>query len=207
MLKRTAIVLVVVSAVVALVFVTFGRNKRVLTPSVVSTPSDDDSKNPAIEDTTAADADRLISSGKALPAPAFSAGTWINSEPLKIDAMRGRVVLIEFWTFGCSNCRNTLPAVKKLNERYGEHGLTIIGVHSPEFDSERNEANVRREVSSLGVRYPVVTDNDYATWKAYGIEAWPTTLVVDKQGRIRWRHVGEGMYDETEDVVKKLLAE
>jgi thiol-disulfide isomerase/thioredoxin len=140
-------------------------------------------------------------------APELSAGDWINSEPVKLSDLRGRVVLIEFWTFGCYNCRNTLPFIKDWNTRYRDKGLTIIGVHSPEFDEEKDVENLRRQVASLGIRYPVVTDNDYKTWKAYNVEAWPTTFLLDKQGRIRWMHVGEGAYDETEQLIQKLLAE
>jgi thiol-disulfide isomerase/thioredoxin len=124
---------------------------------------------------------------------------------LTLKKLRGRVVLIEFWTFGCYNCRNTLPDVKRWDERYREKGLTIIGVHSPELEEERVIDNVRRETASLGIRYPVVTDNDYATWKAYNVEAWPTVFILDKEGRIRWTHVGEGAYDEAESVIQELL--
>lgn len=154
-----------------------------------------------------ASSDDLVPESKSPAAPEFAAGTWINSEPMTLKSLRGRVVLVEFWTFGCYNCRNTLPSVKQWDTRYRENGLTIVGVHSPEFAEEKKLENVRREVSSLGIHYPVVTDNDYATWKAYNVEAWPTIFVLDKSGRIRWTHVGEGAYDETEQVIKKLLAE
>ena len=140
-------------------------------------------------------------------APALAHGDWINSEPLKLEDLRGRVVLIEFWTFGCINCRNTLPAVKSWNDRYREKGLTVIGVHSPEFAEETIVENLRRQVVSLGINYPVVSDNDYQTWNAYNVHAWPTMFLLDKQGRIRWKHVGEGDYDETERLIQKLLAE
>lgn len=140
-------------------------------------------------------------------APELTPGDWINSEPLTLKDLRGRVVLIDFWTFGCSNCRNTLPFVKRWDDRYREKGFTVIGVHSPEFDDERKVENLRREVASLGIRYPVVTDNDYRTWDAYNVAAWPTIFLLDKQGRIRWRHVGEGGYDEAERIIQKLLAE
>ena len=146
-------------------------------------------------------------SSESANAPELATGEWINSEPLKLNELRGRVVLIEFWTFGCINCRNTLPFVKSWADRYREKGLTVIGVHSPEFDEERNVEHLRREVTSLGIRYPVVTDNDYQTWSAYHVEAWPTTFLLDKQGRIRWMHVGEGDYDKAERLIQKLLAE
>ena len=151
--------------------------------------------------------DVLIPARKATSAPAFEKGTWINTEPLELKELRGRVVLVEFWTYGCYNCRNTLPTVKNLDARYRERGLTVVGVHTPETGSERNLDNVRNQVRKLGITYPVVTDNNGDTWRAYDIEAWPTIVVLDKQGRIRWTHIGEGMYDETEGVIKKLLAE
>src|SRR5437773_12344741 len=110
----------------------------------------------------------------------FAAGTWINSEPLTLKSLHGRVVLIEFWTFGCYNCRNTLPFVKRWHESYSDKGLTIVGVHSPEFAGERNIDNVRREVGSLGIKYPVVTDNDYETWKR------SEERRVGKESRARW---------------------
>ena len=117
------------------------------------------------------------------------------------------MVLIEFWTFACYNCRNTLPTVKKWDAQYRDKGLTIVGVHTPETDLENNVDDLRRQVAALGIKYPVVTDNDYSTWKAYGVEAWPTLFLLDKQGRVHWTHVGEGAYDETEQVIKKLLVE
>jgi thiol-disulfide isomerase/thioredoxin len=148
-----------------------------------------------------------IESSESATAPELATGNWINSEPLKLQDLRGRVVLLEFWTFGCYNCRNTLPFVKRWDDHYRDKGLTVIGVHSPELGNERNIENVRREVSSLGIRYAVVTDNDYETWRAYNVEAWPTIFLLDKQGRIRWMHVGEGAYDEAEQTIQKLLAE
>ncbi|MGI8898086.1 MAG: redoxin domain-containing protein [Pyrinomonadaceae bacterium] len=151
--------------------------------------------------------DSLVAGNESPTAPEFAPGTWINSEPLSLKGLRGRVVLVEFWPFGCYNCRNTLPSVKKWDTRYRDKGLTIVGVHSPEFDSEKKIENVRREVASLGIRYPVVTDNDYETWRAYKVEAWPTIFVLDKSGHVRWTHVGEGAYEETERVIQKLLAE
>jgi thiol-disulfide isomerase/thioredoxin len=150
---------------------------------------------------------KITEETKAPTAPELSHGLWINSEPLTLESLRGRVVLIEFWTFACYNCRNTLPIVKKWDAQYRDKGLTIIGVHTPELDYESNIDNLRREVAALGIKYPVVTDNDYSTWKAYGVEAWPTVFLLDKQGRVRWTHVGEGRYDETEEAFKKLLAE
>ena len=149
----------------------------------------------------------LVTENRAPVAPEISGGQWINSEPLTLKALRGRVVLIEFWTFACYNCRNTLPMVKIWDSRYRDKGLTIIGVHTPELDIERNIDSLRHEIAALDIKYPVVTDNDYSTWKAYRVEAWPTIFLLDKQGRVRWTHVGEGAYAETEEVIKKLLVE
>jgi thiol-disulfide isomerase/thioredoxin len=149
----------------------------------------------------------LTEETKAPAAPELASGTWINSEPLTLKNLHGRVVLIEFWTFACYNCRNTVPTVTKWDAQYRDKGLTIIGVHTPETDLENNINDVRREVAALGIKYPVVTDNDYLTWNAYQVEAWPTLFLLDKQGRVRWTHVGEGYYDEAEEVIKKLLAE
>jgi thiol-disulfide isomerase/thioredoxin len=146
-------------------------------------------------------------SSESTTAPDLAAGDWINSEPLKLKDLRGRVVLIDFWTFGCYNCRNTLPFIKGWHDRYRDKGLTVVGVHSPEFDYEKNLENLRREVASLGIHYPVVSDNDYQTWDAYNVAAWPTLFLLDKQGRIRWMQLGEGDYDEAEQLIQKLLAE
>ena len=151
--------------------------------------------------------DVFIAARRAPNAAEIGSGTWLNSEPLNLEALRGRVVLVDFWTFGCYNCRNTLPTLKRLNAKYADKGLTIVGVHAPESDYEKNMENVRREVQELGIKYPVVTDNDYQTWRAYNVQAWPTVVILDKQGRIRFTHIGEGMYEQQEQIIQKLLAE
>ncbi|MDQ1639467.1 MAG: hypothetical protein QOF62_2806 [Pyrinomonadaceae bacterium] len=185
--KNMLIGLVVGIAIVAASVYATGFSKRLLTPFFGSSTA--------------------YQTSESATAPALAGGNWINSEPLELKNLRGRVVLIEFWTFGCINCRNTLPFIKGWHDRYREKGLTVIGVHSPEFDEERNVEHLRREIGSLGISYPVVTDNDYQTWNAYNVEAWPTSFLLDKQGRIRWRHVGEGGYDEAERLIQQLLAE
>jgi thiol-disulfide isomerase/thioredoxin len=165
----------------------------------------DDERRAAVESDTKRDI--LIAGRDARLAPVIASGEWINSEPVKLEALRGRVVLVDFWTFGCYNCRNTLPTLKRFDNTYRARGLTIIGVHSPEFDREKRIDEVRREISSLGIKYPVVTDNDYDTWRAYNVEAWPTVVILDKRGRIRFTHIGEGLYQEQENIIKELLAE
>ncbi|HEY9404519.1 MAG TPA: peptide-methionine (R)-S-oxide reductase MsrB [Pyrinomonadaceae bacterium] len=152
--------------------------------------------------------DVFISAKSARQAPAFVENVpWINSAPLTLEGLRGRVVLVDFWTFGCYNCRNTLPTLKRFDASYRERGLTIVGVQTPEFDSEKQVETVRGQVRTLGIKYPVVMDNDYVTWRAYGVEAWPTVVILDKQGRIRYTHIGEGAYDAQEKIIKTLLAE
>jgi thiol-disulfide isomerase/thioredoxin len=151
--------------------------------------------------------DVFIAATRAPRAAELGKGTWLNSQALKLETLRGRVVLVDFWTFGCYNCRNTLPTLKRLDARYRDKGLTIVGVHAPESDYEKNMENVRREVQKLGIKYPVVTDNDYQTWRAFNIQAWPTVVILDKQGRIRFTHIGEGMYEQQEQIIQKLLAE
>lgn len=150
---------------------------------------------------------RVTTPADAREAAGFAQGLWINSEPLDLEGLRGRVVLVDFWTFGCYNCRNTLPSLKRLHETYAEKGLTIVGVHSPEFSREREPETVRAQVRSLGIEYPVVTDNDFKTWDAYDVHAWPTVVLLDKRGRVRYRHVGEGAYEQQERAVRELLAE
>ena len=151
--------------------------------------------------------DALIAAGKAKVAPALVKGEWINSEPTTLENLRGRVVLVDFWTFGCYNCRNTLPALKKFDAAYRDKGLSIVGVHTPESDYEKKLDKIQDAVKTNGIKYPVVTDTDGETWRAFGIQAWPTVVVLDKQGRIRYSHVGEGAYDVQEKVIKTLLAE
>lgn len=151
--------------------------------------------------------DNLIPAASAKKAPALKEGKWINSESLTLEGLKGRVVIVDFWTFGCYNCRNTLPTLKKFDETYRGKGLTIIGVHSPEFDYEKELKNVQSNVNKLGIKYPVVTDNDFETWNAYGVRAWPSIFILDKQGRIRYMHIGEGRYTDQERVIKTLLDE
>ena len=203
MIKKLVLISLVLAVAVGTVAI--GRYPRKHWTSIVpvSRPVDVNRVLPLADIKT----DILIPAGNAPGAPEFAEGIWINSEPLTLKKLSGHVVLVEFWTFECYNCRNTLPAVKGWDTKYRDRGLTVVGVHTPETDSEYNVNNVRREVPGLGVKYPVVTDNDYKTWKSYNVEAWPTIFVLDKQGRIRWLHVGEGSYDATEGVIKTLLAE
>jgi thiol-disulfide isomerase/thioredoxin len=135
---------------------------------------------------------------------------WLNTpggKALSLAGLRGRVVLVDFWTYSCINCLRTLPHLKAWDRAYRKAGLTIVGVHSPEFAFERVPANVRSAVKRLGVRYPVALDNDFATWRAYSNDYWPAHYLIDKSGRIRDEHYGEGAYAETESAIRRLLGE
>ena len=142
------------------------------------------------------------------PAPEFAGLTdWMNSEPRTLAALRAerRVVLVDFWTYTCVNCIRTLPYLKQWHERYASAGLTIIGVHAPEFDFERDRDNVRRAVEANGIRYPVALDNDMKTWAAFQNNAWPAKYLVSADGQIRFTHIGEGDYAGTERAIREAL--
>ena len=133
---------------------------------------------------------------------------WFNTRRghrLSLKSLRGRVVLIDFWTYSCINCLRTLPALKAWDSRYRDAGLTIIGVHAPEFPFERDPGNVERAIERNGLRYPVAQDNDFATWTAYGNRFWPAKYLIDQRGRVRFTHFGEGEYDSTERAIRSLL--
>ncbi len=132
---------------------------------------------------------------------------WLNSPPLTAEGLRGKVVLIDFWTYSCINCLRALPYVRAWADKYKEQGLVVIGVHAPEFAFEKSVDNVRKAVADLKIGYPVAIDNDYAIWRAFDNQYWPAHYFVDAQGRIRHHHFGEGRYDESERVIQQLLAE
>lgn len=140
-------------------------------------------------------------------APELLNETWLNTKPLHLTDLKGKVVMVEFWTYGCYNCRNVEPYIKQWNKKFAPQGLVVIGVHSPEFDSERDIENVKRYVREHGITYPVAIDNDFATWKNYNNRYWPAMYLIDKQGVIRYVHIGEGEYALTEQKIQALLAE
>jgi cytochrome c biogenesis protein CcdA/thiol-disulfide isomerase/thioredoxin len=139
--------------------------------------------------------------------PLSGAVQWLNSPPLSAQELRGKVVLLDIWTYSCINCLRTLPYVKAWADKYKSDGLVVIGVHDPEFAFERNVDNIKRAVASLGITYPVAVDNDYAIWRALNNEYWPAHYLIDAQGRIRYHHFGEGRYDETERAIQQLLGD
>jgi cytochrome c biogenesis protein CcdA/thiol-disulfide isomerase/thioredoxin len=135
------------------------------------------------------------------------ATTWLNSPALSAEELRGKVVLVDFWTYSCINCLRALPYVKTWYAKYKDHGLVVIGVHAPEFAFEKDPANVRRAVSELGVSYPVALDNNYAIWQAFNNHYWPAHYFFDAAGHIRGHHFGEGNYEESERTIRELLAQ
>ncbi|MGH8171942.1 MAG: cytochrome c biogenesis protein DipZ [Rhodanobacteraceae bacterium] len=132
---------------------------------------------------------------------------WLNSPPLTTEGLRGKVVVVDFWTYSCVNCLRTLPYVRAWAEKYKDQGLVVIGVHAPEFAFEKDIDNVRRAVSDLKIEYPVAIDNDYAIWRGFNNQYWPAHYFIDAQGRIRHHHFGEGDYAGSEQVIQQLLAE
>jgi cytochrome c biogenesis protein CcdA/thiol-disulfide isomerase/thioredoxin len=135
------------------------------------------------------------------------ASAWINSPPLTAESLRGKVVVVDFWTYSCINCLRTLPYVNAWYGKYKDSGLVVLGVHTPEFPFEKDEANVRKAVRDLGIDYPVAMDNDYRIWRAFNNEYWPAHYFIDAAGRVRYHHFGEGGYEESEAWIRSLLEE
>ena len=134
-------------------------------------------------------------------------GEWFNSEPLQLSELRRKVVIIDFWTYSCINCQRTFPYLRTWHEKYADDGLVIIGVHSPEFEFEKDVDNVAEAIEDFDLQYPIVQDNNFATWRAYNNRYWPAKYIIDKDGYVRYTHFGEGAYDETEEVIQELLRE
>jgi thiol-disulfide isomerase/thioredoxin len=142
------------------------------------------------------------------PAPELANTIWLNTPaPLHLSDLRGKVVLLEMWTFECVNCQDVLPTLRGWYQTYGDQGLVIIGNHFPEFPEERSLANLKEAVARLGIPYPVAQDNDGATWRAFASNAWPTLYLIDRRGHIRYVQVGEGNYTAEEAAIKILLAQ
>jgi cytochrome c biogenesis protein CcdA/thiol-disulfide isomerase/thioredoxin len=189
-------------------------------PAVLVNPSGELEETGAVQRSLArvrgGDAAQPRKQGAALldddgPAPEFTGiARWLNTfegQAPSMRALRGRVVLVDFWTYSCINCLRTLPHLRAWDDRYRAAGLTIVGVHTPEFAFERRESNVRDAIAANGLRYPVALDNDYGTWNAWGNLYWPAKYLVDARGRVRYWHFGEGEYERTERAIRALLAE
>ena len=139
-------------------------------------------------------------------APNFSGiSNWFNSAPLNIADLRGKVVLVDFWTYGCVNCVNTLPHVTELYAKYRDRGLVVVGVHTPEFPFERSASNVQAALKRHGISYPVAQDNDSQTWNAWHNQYWPAQYIVDQNGKIVYQHDGEGQYEQIDRTIARLL--
>ncbi|MES2103145.1 MAG: thioredoxin family protein [Pseudomonadota bacterium] len=132
---------------------------------------------------------------------------WLNTEPLSMQQLRGKVVLVDFWTYTCINCVRTLPYVKSWYDKYQSQGLVVVGVHTPEYPFERSTPNVAAALKKFDIRYPVAQDNRYTTWGAYNNQFWPATYLINKKGQIVYTHFGEGSYQETEAAIRNLLAQ
>ena len=141
-------------------------------------------------------------------APELQGGEWIQQGPVELGQLRGRhTVLLDFWDYTCVNCIRTLPYVSEWHRRYSSKGLVVVGVHAPEFTFARNRANVLDAIAQFGLEYPIVLDNGYAIWRAYSNRYWPAKYLIDAQGRLRYYHFGEGLYQETEKQIQTLLKE
>jgi thiol-disulfide isomerase/thioredoxin len=142
------------------------------------------------------------------PAPELMNDTWLNVDsPLRLADLHGKVVIVEMWTFGCINCQHVMPSLKEWHAKYKDQGLVIIGNHFPEFSYEADLANLKDAIARNDIQYAVAQDNDGATWKAYKNNYWPALYLIDKQGHIRYVHIGEGRYKETEENINALLEE
>jgi thiol-disulfide isomerase/thioredoxin len=142
----------------------------------------------------------------ALPLPEFQGiQQWLNSAPLTRKDLKGQVVLLQFWTLGCINCQRTLPYITAWHRQYAKQGLQVVGVHTPEFPFERKVSNIQAAMKRHGITYPVAIDNNFKTWQAYHNEYWPHLFLADRQGIIRYDHIGEGAYAETAQMIQKLL--
>lgn len=140
--------------------------------------------------------------------PSIQGGqSWIGSSPIKDSDLKGKVVLVEFWTFGCINCKRAIPYVQSWYKKYEKDGLVVIGIHTPEFAYERDRENVQKAMNKMGLDFPVTLDNQFTIWNQWGNQYWPTLYLADKKGRVRWRHIGEGSYKKTEDAIQLLLRE
>ncbi|MBA3788352.1 MAG: cytochrome c biogenesis protein DipZ [Actinobacteria bacterium] len=214
--RRTAGALVVGAALAIALGVDQDLQTRIpgYTEAVQDRIERSDSAQRELEDLTGARAPAVVAENAKSTledygvAPEFSGLVgWLNSKPLTLAGLRGKVVLIDFWTYSCINCLRTLPYITSWHERYRSSGLTIVGVHTPEFAFERVASNVRENAKELGVEYPIALDNEFGTWNAWHNQYWPAKYLIDRKGHVRYYHFGEGDYDESESAIRELLAE
>lgn len=172
------------------------RGKRSALLSVSSPPADT---------TPEASPDTDLSSPVGMLPELQGISQWLNSAPLAIADLKGSVILVQFWTFACINCQRTLPYITQWHRQYAAPGLKVIGIHTPEFAFERDINNIKRALRQHKITYPVPVDNEFKTWKAYNNEYWPHLFLADRQGLLRYDHIGEGAYDKTEQTIRQLL--
>lgn len=194
------------------VLVATGVDKKVQAWAVGNVPIISDIEHQLIPKQTGSEGDKDGGSGSTSgsvsgpAAPEFTGiKEWINSDPLTIEGLRGKVVLVDFWTYSCINCIRTQPYLNAWYEQYHDQGFEIVGVHAPEFAFERESANVQRAVVDAEIKYPVALDNDFKTWAAYHNNYWPAKYLIDQDGNVVWSHFGEGEYEEAEEQIRKLL--
>ena len=221
-IRLTALLLIVVAlAAIAVACSSSGDNTIPAAPAPTTQPT----AAPTVQPTTPPEPPTATPAPSATPAPTqapepqasdFPAapelqetGEWINSEPFTLEDMQtqGKVVLVDFWTYTCINCIRTLPYLREWHEKYADHGLVILGVHTPEFAFEREYDNVVEAVGKFELEYPVVQDNEFGTWRAFNNRYWPAKYLIDHNGKIRYNHFGEGAYDETEMNIREILTE
>jgi thiol-disulfide isomerase/thioredoxin len=159
---------------------------------------------PSAQDSAAADVAARPAGSQALP-EFQGIQQWLNSSPLSVADLKGNVVLVQIWTFACINCQRTLPYITRWHQQYAAQGLKVVGVHTPEFGFERDVSNIKQAVQKHNIQYPVAIDNEFKTWKAYKNEYWPHLFLADRQGFLRYDHIGEGAYDTTEQTIRQLL--
>jgi thiol-disulfide isomerase/thioredoxin len=160
-----------------------------------------------------------IASPLATPSPALAAKpsgrqipeiqgieTWLNSAPIKLSEQKGKVILLQFWTFACINCQRTLPSIIKWHKDYASQGLLVVSIHAPELAFERSINNVKKAVQQRGITYPVAIDSNFSTWKAFDNQYWPHLFLADRQGVLRYDRIGEGAYEQTEQKIRELLS-
>jgi thiol-disulfide isomerase/thioredoxin len=176
-------------------------SKRVSSGASITTPDPIPAKNTNVE---AASNDSTLAASRGLP-EFQGIRQWLNSAPLTTGDLKGSVVLVQFWTFACINCQRTLPYIVQWHQQYAAKGLKVIGIHTPEFAFERDLHNVKQALQKHRITYPVPIDNEFKTWQAYSNEYWPHLFLADRQGLVRYDHIGEGAYDTTEQTIRKLL--
>jgi thiol-disulfide isomerase/thioredoxin len=171
---------------------------KIVAPATIATPGTGTFAEPRLGS--------IATSANRLPEfPGIS--EWMNSQPLTTTDLLGKVVLVQIWTLACINCQRTLPHIVDWHRKYGTKGLQTIGIHTPEFPFERDSKNIRQAIAKYGITYPVGVDNNFETWKAFKNEYWPHLFLADKQGIIRYDHIGEGAYEETERKIRQLLGQ